>query len=323
MHLLSLLWPSLDQSFRYLSMHNGTLASGSSPPSVSENRLIGRAAIVTGAGRGIGRAIALALADEGASVVVASRTLSEIEGTAAQVQVLGGRALAIQADVASRADVVSMVDQTIQAFGAVDILVNNAGVQGPIGPLVENDADGWIRTVMINLIGTFLCCQAVLPIMIRQRRGKIINLSGGGATGSRLNFSAYAASKAAVVRLTETLAEEVKPYNIQVNAIAPGAAATQMQNEIVAAGDAAGERALAEARRVLETGGTPLDAPAALAVFLACDDSDGLTGKLIAAPHDDWQSWDADRIAELMSAPWFTLRRMDPFTIKPFVDKLE
>ena len=171
-------------------------------------------AIVTGAGRGIGRAIALAFAGEGASVIVASRTFSEIAETAAQVQALGGRALAVQADVANQADVTKMVEQAVQAFGTVDILVNNAGVQGPIGPLVENDTQGWIRTVMINLIGTFLCCQAVLPMMIQQRRGKIINLSGGGATAPRPHFSAYAASKAAVVSLTETLAEEVKPYNI-------------------------------------------------------------------------------------------------------------
>jgi len=285
-------------------------------------RLQGKVAIVTGAGRGIGQAIALAFAGEGASVVVASRTLAEIEETAVQVQALGGRALAVQADVAIQADVIRMVDQTIQSFGTVDILVNNAGLLGPIGPSVENQADDWARTVMVNLVGTFLCCQAVLPVMIKQRRGKIINLSGGGATGPRPNFSAYAASKAAVVRLTETLAEEVKGHNIQVNAIAPGAAATRMQNEIIVAGDAAGEQALDEAQRVLETGGTPLDNPAALAVFLASDQSDGLTGKLIAAPYDDWQSWDADHIAELMSAPWFTLRRMDPHTLRPFVDKL-
>lgn len=282
-----------------------------------------KVAIVTGAGRGIGQAIALAFAGEGASVVVTSRTPAEIEETAAQVQALGGRALAVQADVAIQAHVVRMVDQTIQSFGTVDILVNNAGLLGPIGPSVENEADDWTRTVMVNLVGTFLCCQAVLPIMIEQRRGKIINLSGGGATGPRPNFSAYAASKAAVVRFTETLAEEVKGHNIQVNAIAPGAAATRMQNEIIVAGDAAGEQAVDEAQRVLETGGTPLDKPAALAVFLASDQSDGLTGKLVSAPHDDWQSWDGDHIAELMSAPWFTLRRLDPFTIKPLLNKFD
>jgi 3-oxoacyl-[acyl-carrier protein] reductase len=278
-----------------------------------------RVAIVTGGGRGIGQAIALALAKEGADVVVVSRTPAEIEATVAEIRAQKRRALAITADVSNPQDVTAMVEQVIREFGTVHILVNNAGIQGPIGPLVENDANAWIRTVMINLIGTFLCCRAVLPRMIQQRRGKIINLSGGGATGPRPNFSAYAASKAAVVRLTETLAEEVKPYNIQVNAIAPGPAATRMQDEVIAAGDIAGEQALAEARRVLERGGTPLELAAALAVFLASDASDGLTGKLIAAPYDDWQSWDAARIAELMSAPWFTLRRMDPFTLRPFM----
>jgi 3-oxoacyl-[acyl-carrier protein] reductase len=274
-----------------------------------------RVAIVTGAGRGIGRAIALAFAGEGASVIVASRTFSEIAETAAQVQALGGRALAVQADVANQADVTKMVEQAVQAFGTVDILVNNAGVQGPIGPLVENDTQGWIRTVMINLIGTFLCCQAVLPMMIQQRRGKIINLSGGGATAPRPHFSAYAASKAAVVRLTETLAEEVKPYNIQVNAIAPGAVNTRMLEQILAAGPAAGERALAEARLQLETGGTSPELAAALVVFLASDDSDGLTGKLIAAPYDPWREW-AGKADELNATPLYTIRRLDPFTLR-------
>jgi 3-oxoacyl-[acyl-carrier protein] reductase len=283
--------------------------------SLHGGRLKNKVAIVTGAGRGIGRAIALALAGEGASVIVASRTFSEIAETAVQARAVGGRALAIQADVARQADTIKMVEQTVQAFGTVDILVNNAGVQGPIGPLVENDTQGWIRTVMINLIGTFLCCQAVLPVMIQQRRGKIINLSGGGATAPRPHFSAYAASKAAVVRLTETLAEEVKPYNIQVNAIAPGAVNTRMLEQILAAGPAAGERALAEARLQLETGGTSPELAAALVVFLASDDSDGLTGKLIAAPYDPWREW-AGKADELNATPLYTIRRLDPFTLR-------
>jgi 3-oxoacyl-[acyl-carrier protein] reductase len=117
-----------------------------------------------------------------------------------------------------------------------------------------------------------------------------------------------------VVRLTETLAEEVKSYNIQVNAIAPGAAATRMQDEIVTAGDAAGERALAEARRVLETGGTPLDRPAALVIFLACDES-GLTGRLISAVHDDWAAMAASA-KQIVNSDAYTLRRIDDYTLQ-------
>lgn len=281
-----------------------------------------RVAIVTGGGRGIGRAIALAFADEGADVVVVSRTPAEIEATATAIRAQKRRALAIPADVSNPQDVTAMVERTIREFGTVHILVNNAGVQGPIGLLINNDVGQWIETIRINLTGTFLCCKDVLPVMIQQGYGKIINLSGGGATSPRPYFTAYAASKAAVVRLTETLAEEVKEYNIQLNAIAPGAVNTHMLDQLLAAGEAAGEKALAEARRQLESGGTSPEKATALAVFLASDESDGLTGKLIAAPYDSWESWNANRIAEVMSAPWFTLRRMDPHTLRPFIDKL-
>lgn len=281
-----------------------------------------KVAIVTGGGRGIGRAIALAFAEEGADVVVVSRTPAEIEATAVEIRARERQALAIPADVSNPQDVTTMVERGVQEFGSVHILVNNAGVQGPIGPLVNNDIEQWMETTRINLIGAFLCCKTVLPVMIQQRRGKIINLSGGGATSPRPYFTAYAASKAAVVRLTETLAEEVKEYNVHVNAIAPGAVNTCMLDQVLAAGDAAGERALVEARHQLESGGTPLEKTAALAVFLASNESDGLTGKLIAAPYDDWESWNANRITEVMSAAWFTLRRMDPHTLRPFIDKL-
>jgi NAD(P)-dependent dehydrogenase (short-subunit alcohol dehydrogenase family) len=143
--------------------------------------------------------------------------------------------------------------------------------------------------------------------MIKQRKGKIINLSGGGATYPRPNFSAYAASKAGVVRLTETLAEEAKKFNIQVNAIAPGAVSTRLHEQILAAGEAAGEKALAESRKVKEGGGTSLELPVGLAVFLASDESNGLTGRLISAVWDDWQEM-SKKIPEIMSTDWYTLR---------------
>lgn len=147
--------------------------------------------------------------------------------------------------------------------------------------------------------------------MIKQRRGKIINLSGGGAAYPAPHFSAYAASKAAVVRFTETLAEEMKAFNIQVNAIAPGAINTGIQEEVLAAGEIAGEKALAEAKKVRETGGTPPKVPAALAVFLASDESNGLTGKLISAVWDDWKEM-GKRFPEIMSTNIYTLRRVVP-----------
>ena len=284
--------------------------------------LAGRVALVTGAGRGIGRAIAVVLAEAGADLILLARTAGELSQTAAQVQALGREALPLVADVSQCTEVQGAVGQGLARFGRIDVLVNNAGIQPPIGPLVENDPDAWTQAVEVNLFGTFHCIQAVLPGMIEQRSGKIINLSGGGATGPRPNFSAYAASKAAVVRLTETLAEEVRPYNIQVNAIAPGAVNTRMLDEVLVAGRAAGEE-LSAAQRRQGQGGTPPELAAALVVFLASAGSAGLTGKLISAPHDDWQHWDAGRIAELAGSPWYTLRRLDPHTVRPLLEQLK
>lgn len=272
-------------------------------------KLAGKAAIITGAGRGIGRTIALALAHDGADVLVASRTLSEVAETAEEVRALGRHALALKVDVSNRDEVERMVAQALEEFGKVDILVNNAGIYGPIGPLVDNDPEKWVQTVRINLFGSFLCARAVLPFMIRQRHGKIINLSGGGASSPLPNFSAYAASKAAVVRLTETLAEEVRGFNIQVNAIAPGAVNTRLTDEILAAGAAAGEEMLARTRRQKETAGVPPERAAALVVFLASEESDGLSGRLISAVWDDWESMNG-RIDQIMGSDLYTLRRV-------------
>jgi NAD(P)-dependent dehydrogenase (short-subunit alcohol dehydrogenase family) len=272
-------------------------------------RLTGKAAIITGAGRGIGRAIALAFAQEGANIVVASRTLSEVAETAEQARALGRHALVLKVDVCNRDEVERTVAQGLDEFGRLDILVNNAGTYGSIGPLVDSDPEKWVQTVRINLFGSFFCARAVLPFMIRERRGKIINLSGGGASSPLPNFSAYAASKAAIVRLTETLAEEVKPFNIQINAIAPGAVNTRLTDDLLAAGAAAGEQMLAQARRQKEAGGVPPERAAALAVFLASDQSDGLTGRLISAVWDDWESMDG-RIDRIMASDLYTLRRV-------------
>ncbi len=284
--------------------------------------LVGQVALVTGAGRGIGRAIALALARAGADLVLVSRTATELDEAAAQVRGLGRRVLAVPADVSHRQDVQQAVGRGLDRFGQIDVLVNNAGVQPPIGPLASNNPDEWAHTIAVNLVGAFHCMQAVLPGMIAHRRGKIVNLAGGGAAGPRPNFSAYAVSKTALVRLTETLAEEVRVYNVQVNAIAPGAVNTRMLDELLAAGDAAGDE-YAAARHRRAQGGTPVELAAELVVFLASEQSDGLTGKLISAPHDDWQHWDAARIAELASASWLTLRRMDAHTLRPLMEQLE
>ena len=273
-------------------------------------RLKDRVAIVTGAGRGIGREIALGLAREGAHIIAASRTPAEIEGTIAEIGAGVAEAIAVPTDVASAGDVEGMVRAALNRFGRIDVLVNNAGTFGPIGPVLTNDSEEWVRTVMVNLVGTFLCTRAVLAGMVERRRGKIINLSGGGAASPRPNFTAYAASKAAIVRFTESVAKEVAAYNVQVNAMAPGPVFTRLTESILKAGEAAGAEALQEAYRQRSSGNPSLPDAVALAVFLASDESDGLSGRFISAVWDDWRAIPS-QIERIASSDLYTLRRVE------------
>lgn len=286
-------------------------------------RLQDRVALIVGAGRGIGEAIALRFAAEGARLILAARTARELDTVAKKIRAASGTALVAATDVTAPEQVTNLVQKSIETFGQIDILMNAAGTYGPIGRAWEVDTQEWANTFSVNLFGPFLLCQSVLPHMIHAGRGKIINFSGGGATSPLCRFSAYGVSKAALVRFTETLAEEVKEFNIQVNAIAPGAVDTKLQDSVLAAGEKAGDL-LQRIRRLRETGegGTPREVPAELAVFLASDDSRNLTGRLISAPNDKWESWTDERITQVMSQPWFTLRRMDPFTLRPLLEDM-
>jgi 3-oxoacyl-[acyl-carrier protein] reductase len=273
-------------------------------------KLTGKVAIITGAGRGIGKAISSAYAREQATLVLVSRTLSELKETAEQISRMGNQVLPLKADVSSASDVNDVVETSLEHFNKIDVLVNNAAIVGPIGPLQENDVADWIKTVDVNLVGAFLCCKAVLPTMIRQGAGKIINLSGGGVTGPRARFSAYAASKSAVIGLTSTLAEELKPFNIQVNAISPGAIFSRLHEQVLTAGVSAGEKELQVSSRLKQEEGS-MELPANLAVFLASHESDGLTGRLISAVWDDWQHLDQEKIKRIMANDVYTLHRID------------
>jgi len=288
-----------------------------------QGRLRNKVAIIIGAGRGIGRAIALRFAQEGALLVLAARTAPELEQVSAVVRAAGGTTKVVVTDATSRQQVKRLVDATVEAFGRIDILVNSAGTYGPIGRLWEIDAEEWTNAIAVNLLSTLFLCQAVLPYMIRAHTGNIINFSGGGATSPLPRFTAYGVSKAALVRLTETVAEEVKEFNVQVNAIAPGAVDTRLQDQVLTAGEKAGQL-FHRIGRMRETGegATSPELPADLAVFLASEKSYGLTGKLISAPFDDWKSWDEQRVAEIMSQPWFTLRRLDLFTLRPLLAEI-
>ena len=213
-------------------------------------------ALITGAGRGIGRAIALAYAKEGARLALAARTRRDLEQTAQQAQALGASTCVVPVDVSDPTQVEDMVRQTVEQFATIDILVNSAGIAGPVGPLPDNDIAAWMQTIQVNLIGTYLCCRAVLPMMQQQNRGKIINLSGAGASNAWRHLSAYGASKVAVVRLTETLALELAGSNIQVNALGPGSIHTPLWEDLRDKAQAAGDAALyALGQRVMASDG--------------------------------------------------------------------
>ena len=212
----------------------------------------GKVAIVTGAGRGIGKAIALTLAEAGADVTVVARTAKQIEQTAEEIHELGRKALAITTDVTKEDQVKRAVEQTISQFGKIDILVNNAGIDSPMKPvasipgikflgweLAEDNYDKqltpeeWHRVIDTNLTGAFLFAQAVGPHMLRQKRGKVVNISSNSAELGTPYCSAYCVSKAALSMFTRCLASEWAPFNINVNAIGPGDTNTEMMAPVM------------------------------------------------------------------------------------------
>jgi NAD(P)-dependent dehydrogenase (short-subunit alcohol dehydrogenase family) len=183
--------------------------------------LADRVTIVTGAGRGIGKAIALAFARAGSDVVVTARTISEIEATAAEIKAIGRRTLAIQADVCDSSNVIKMVADARSYFGKVDILINNVGGRVP-APLLEMSEEVWDQAINLNLKSCFLCSKEVGQLMAAQRTGNIINISSEAAFANDPNVAHYGTAKAAVNHLTRALAVELAPYNVRVNGIAPG-----------------------------------------------------------------------------------------------------
>lgn len=278
-------------------------------------RLEGRYAIVTGASHGLGAAIARRFVAEGASLLLCARNEDEIGAVAERLipsLSQGQRVLFRRTDVSIPADVEALVAAALEAFPRLDVLVNNAGVYGPMGCIEDVSWETWREALEINLMGTVCCCRAVLSHFKEQRYGKIINLSGGGATSPLPRFSAYAASKAGIVRFSETIAEEVREFGIDVNAVAPGALATRLMDQSIDAGpEAIGADFWARMKKTREDGGTPLEVPAELCAYLASAASDGLTGKLISAVWDPWRDF-ADHRTDLDGTDVYTLRRIIP-----------
>jgi 3-oxoacyl-[acyl-carrier protein] reductase len=241
------------------------------------NSLEGQVALVTGGGRGIGRNIAVELAEAGMKVAVAARSTNEIEETAAQV---GG--IAIQCDVSDRASVKRMVERTDKELGPIDLLVSNAGISIEEGDAWTLDPDEWWRVFEVNVLGVYLCCRAVIPGMLERGGGRIVNVASGAAYLPGSSSTAYSASKAAVHRFSETLANQLKDRGIPVFSISPGLVKTRMTEDF---GD--------------DAPWTPPELAPKLVRALASGRLDGLAGRYLHAEHDDVDDL-ASRIDEIL-----------------------
>jgi NAD(P)-dependent dehydrogenase (short-subunit alcohol dehydrogenase family) len=260
--------------------------------------------LITGAGRGIGKRLAIGFAKADYRVGLLGRNQGELDVTKLEIEDAGGAALRIRADVTDYEQVAAGVEKMNSTWGGVQALIASAAVQGPVGPFIENRPRDWSAVFQTNVVGVLNCCRAVLPQMAHRRSGKLIVLSGTGAATARANFAAYAASKAAVVRFVECLAEEVREDNVQINCMFPGQAYTSMTDEILKAGARAGSAETEQAEKVRLTGGIPPEKQIQLALFLASERSNHITGKLIYV-QDDWKKLEAEN----GRPDAFTLRR--------------
>jgi len=263
--------------------------------------------VITGGSRGIGKYVADRLGKYGAVLNIIARTESELEKTREEFVKKGYKVKVFRGDVKE----LSRVKEIISLIGRVDVLVNCAGIQGEIGPFYCLNYKSWREAFDINFFGTVNCISASLPLMIKEKRGKIINFSGGGANYSRPNFTAYGVSKAAIVRLTETLADELRDHNIQVNAVSPGIIKTRMIEEILSAGK---ERAGTDYEQVRTKSNEGFDTPdlvAELVCYLASEESNWITGKVISAIWDPWKEWKEKETQKQLDKDIYVLRRID------------
>ena len=265
--------------------------------------------IITGASSGIGAALTHALSADGHYLYVCARRADRL----AEITKDGTVGMWRTCDVSQEQDVADFIEWVTEHTRHVDALINCAAVIGPIGPVLETDSQQWLNTIAINLFGTYLMIKFVVPLMKETQHPRIISFSGGGAFNTFPNYSAYAVSKVAVVRLTENLAIELAPLGITVNAVAPGFVATEIHEETMRVGpDKAGEEYFQYTQRLLREGAVPMEVPVACVRFLLSEQAEDLTGKTISASFDPWATRVfQERIAEINQSDLYALRRIN------------
>jgi NAD(P)-dependent dehydrogenase (short-subunit alcohol dehydrogenase family) len=275
--------------------------------------LAGKNILVTGGSMGLGLAAAEACLKAKGRVVICARNSADIDQALAQFRGQGyDQVRGIAADVTQIEQVEAALDQVEAEFGALNALIHAAGVYGPIGNLTEVDPEAWFEAIRINLFGTFLMTRQSCLRLKQSGGGRIALFSGGGAATPFPNYTAYACGKVGVVRFTETIAQEMAAFNIEVNCIAPGFVITRLHQQTLEAGaQLAGENFFENTKAQIEKGGVPASVGGNAAAFLISDTVKGITGKFVAAPYDGWQAW-AAHLEELRSSDIFTLRRILP-----------
>ena len=270
---------------------------------------------MTGATGGLGRHLTETFWAEGASLVLGARNMASLRALVDRLPSPQGgsqRVVPLECDLRQGEDLSRLVAKADAEFASITALVNNAAILGPVGPIWDNSSQEWEETIKVNLLAPAMLCQLVLPTMKTAGYGKIVNLSGGGATAPRPYFSAYAAAKAGLVRLTETIAHETRGMGIDVNCIAPGVLKTRMVDTILALPEEKiGKEEHAKLRQQAERSAETMESAAALALFLISGESDGITGRLISAVWDRWEKLPQNRDF-LDRSDIYTLRRIVP-----------
>lgn len=266
--------------------------------------------LITGASKGLGSFLAQHLAHSEFDLCLVARNEILLRKLSRKLSSETGRKIIpIVCDLANPRAVEKLISTIKKDLPSLVAIINNAAIHGPIGSFWETDWKLWQEVIQVNLLAPVFLCRSCIPLM-RKTGGSIINISGGGATSPRANFSAYATAKTGLVRFSETLSEEVKNFGIRVNCIAPGAMKTALLSEVIEKGvRAAGQREFDLAEKVLNEGGYDMNQVANLVNFLISEKGSGVTGKLISAVWDNWEKW-AEHLDDLKNSDIYTLRRI-------------